>query len=193
MDYLELIPMPPKSTLNLGLTSPGNNYLLELFGHPVLGGKYRADGKCTTPDNGELNALLVTKSVGPFRVTGLKPAVESLEDIFTRVRIEVPGLYAILGTSGMLCSRFTKIKQSDGSFKIGPKVSNHSWGAALDINLGGKLDTPGNNKTQRGLLILSTYFNSAGWYWGGAFPTEDAMHFEASKSLLSKWHKAGQI
>jgi hypothetical protein len=93
----------------------------------------------------------------------------------------------------MLCSRFTKIKQKDGSLKIGPGVSNHSWGAALDINLGGNLDAQGNDRTQRGLLILSTYFNAAGWYWGAAFPVEDAMHFEASTSLLARWRAGGEL
>jgi len=110
-----------------------------------------------------------------------------------RVKQEVPELYGILASSGMLCARFTKIRQPDGSMKIGPGVSNHSWGAALDINLGGKLDPQGNNKTQRGLLILSTYFNAAGWYWGAAFPVEDAMHFEASRSLLARWKAAGEL
>jgi hypothetical protein len=145
-----------------------------MFGHPVQGGAYRPDGKCTTPNNPSFTPLLVTKNVGPFKVTGLRPAVNSLQEVLERVKHEVPDLYAILGSSGMLCSRFTKIRRPDGTIKIGPSISNHSWGAALDINLGGNLDAQGNDKTQRGLLILSTYFNAAGWYWGAAFPVEDA-------------------
>ena len=193
MNYLELVSVPPKNTFNLGLTSPGNDYMLQLFGHPVVGGAYRADGKCTDPNSPTFTPLLITDDVGPFNVTGLRPAVRSLQDIFVRIRNEIPDLYVILRSSGMLCSRFTKIKQQDGTIKIGPGVSNHSWGAALDINLSGQLDAQGNNKTQRGLLILSTYFNAAGWYWGAAFPTEDAMHFEASKSLLARWKTSGQL
>jgi D-alanyl-D-alanine carboxypeptidase len=193
MNFLELIPVPPKNTFNLGLTSPKNDHMLELFGHPVEGGAYRSDGKCTQPNSPTFTPLLVTQNVGPFRVTGLRPAVLSLRDILTRVKQEVPDLYAMLGSSGMLCSRFTKIRQPDGSMKIGPGVSNHSWGAALDINLSGNLDAQGNNRTQRGLLILATYFNAAGWYWVAAFPVEDAMHFEASKSLLARWKTAGEF
>jgi len=193
VNYLELIPIPPKSTFNLGLTSPGNTYMLGLFGHPVLGGVYRPDGNCTTPNNPAFTPLIITKNVGPFKVTGLRPAIKSLEEVFVRVKQEVPELYELLGSSGMLCSRFTKIRQANGSMKIGPGISNHSWGAALDINLNGTLDVPGNNKTQRGLLILSAYFNAAGWYWGAAFPVEDAMHFEASKSLLARWKAAGEL
>ena len=193
MNFLELIPVPPKNTFNLGLTSPGNSYMLGLFGHPVQGAAYRGDGKCTQPNSPPFTQLLVTRNVGAFKVTGLRPAVQSLQEVLTRVQQELPDLFAILGSSGMLCARFTKIKQPDGSIKIGPGVSNHSWGAATDINLGGNLDAQGNGKTQRGLLILSTYFNASGWYWGAAFPVEDAMHFEASKSLLSRWKAAGEL
>lgn len=141
----------------------------------------------------ELHALLATRNVGPFKATGLRPALRSLQEVLARVQLEVPDLYALLKSSGMLCSRFTKIRQPDGSMRIGPGISNHSWGAAIDINLGGHLDAQGNGKTQRGLLILSTYFNAAGWYWGAAFPVEDAMHFEASRSLLARWKQAGEI
>lgn len=193
MNFLELIPVPPKNTFNLGLTSPRNSYMLNLFGHPVVGAAYRLDGKCTQPNNPTLTPLIVTKNVGPFKVTGLRPAVQSLQDVLARVKQEIPDLYALLGSSGMLCSRFTKIKQPDGSTKIGPGISNHSWGAALDINVDGNLDAQGNNKTQRGLLILSSYFNAAGWYWGAGFPVEDAMHFEASKSLLARWKAADEL
>lgn len=193
MNFLDLVPVPPKHTFNVGLTSPGNTHMINMFGHPVQGAAYRSDGECTQPNNRTFISLLVTKNVGPFTVTGLRPAVASLHEILGRVKQEIPDLYAILGSSGMLCSRFMKIKRPDGTIRIGPGISNHSWGAALDINLGGHLDAQGNDKTQRGLLILSTYFNAAGWYWGAAFPVEDAMHFEASKSLLARWKAAGEL
>lgn len=191
MTYLDLVPLPPENTFNLGLTSPGNSYMLKLFGHPVVNAAYRPDGRCTSPNSPTFKPLLATRNVGPFKVTGLEPAIHSLQSIMMRVKEEVPDLYVLLGSAGMLCSRFTKIKRPDGTIRIGPNVSNHSWGAAIDIKLGGNLDSQGNDKTQRGLMILSTYFNSAGWYWGAAFPVEDAMHFEASKSLLARWRRTG--
>ena len=85
------------------------------------------------------------------------------------------------------------IRQPDGSLKIGPSISNHSWGTAIDINVGGVLDKQGNNLTQRGLLVAAPYFNDAGWYWGAAFGTEDAMHFEVSKGTLQSWKVSGKI
>lgn len=193
MSYTDLVNVPPKDTFNLGLTSPRNKDMLNYFGHPVRHGRYNADGSCSTPNNTTFSNRLRTRSVGPFRTTGIEPAIESLKDVFSRVESEVPDLYAILGTAGMQCARYTKIKRPDGSIRIGPNLSNHSWGTAIDIKLDGQLDAQGNNKVQRGLLILSSYFNSAGWYWGAAFPTEDAMHFEASRSLLARWKRDGAI
>ena len=193
VNYLERIPVPPASTFNIGLTSAKNAQMLELFGHPVLGGAYRPDGKCTPPTNTSFKKLVATRDVGPFRLTGIKPALEAVTGIFFRVRSEVPDLYALLRTEGMLCARFTKIKRPNGTIKIGPGVSNHSFGTAVDIKLSNSLDDQGDGKTQRGLLVLSAYFNSAGWYWGAAFPVEDAMHFEASRSLLLTWRKSGLL
>ena len=94
MDFLELIPVPPKTTFNLGLTSPGNQHMLELFGHPVKNGAYRADGKCTPPDNVTFKVRMETRDVGPFRATGLRPALQSLTEALGRVREEVPELHA---------------------------------------------------------------------------------------------------
>lgn len=187
MDYLELISLPPKDTFNLGLTAPDNRYMVDLFGHTVKDGAYDKKGECTRPDNADFVGRLKTRNVGPFRATGLAPALDSLRDVLSRVKEEVPELYAILGTAGMHCSRYVKIRRPDGTLQIGPNISNHSWGTAIDITLNGVTDVQGNDKVQRGLLILSAYFNAAGWYWGAAFPTEDGMHFEASRSLVAKW------
>ncbi|MCU0649492.1 MAG: hypothetical protein MUF00_15980 [Gemmatimonadaceae bacterium] len=105
MDFLELVPVPPKDTFNVRLTSPGSRHMLDLLGHPVKGGTYRPDGECTTPNNPSFTPLLVTRSVGPFRVTGLRPAVQSLQDVLLRVRNELPELHALLGSAGMLLGR----------------------------------------------------------------------------------------
>lgn len=193
MNYLEILPVPAKGTFNIGLTSPKNADMISLFGHPVIGGVYDSKGKCTPVNNPDFKKKLATRNVGPFNVTGLNIALDSLTSIFNRVQQEVPDLYSLLQTEGMLCARFTKVKQANGLIKIGPNISNHSWGSALDIKLASNLDVQGDNKVQRGLLVLSTYFNAAGWYWGAAFPTEDGMHFEASKSLLANWRKAGLV
>lgn len=188
IDYLELIPKPDPSTVNVDLASPKLSTLRRTLGEP------RDDytGSCQKV-TGPLKSRIVTKSVGPFRCTGVDQAVEALAEILSAVKREVPDLYAILGTAGMTCARRVKVRQRDGSIKLGKKPSNHSWGLAIDIKLKDALDKQGDNKCYRGLLILSRYFNSAGWYWGVTFPTEDGMHFEVSEQLLRRWHKDGKL
>lgn len=193
VDYLERIPIPPRQTFNVGLTSAGNEQMLELFGHPVKNARYDKTGECTPPNNPKFVARLETRSVGPFRVTGIRPAIDSMTLVLDRVKAELPDLWEKLGSAGMHCARFTKIRQPDGSLKIGPNISNHTFGTAIDIKIDGTLDRQGDGKTLRGLLVLSAYFNAANWYWGAGFTTEDAMHFEVSKGLLSRWKTAGTI
>jgi hypothetical protein len=69
----------------------------------------------------------VTTDVGPFRVTGLRPAVESLAAIFLKVRRLRPRLR----TAGMMCCR--NVRGSSRS------ISNHAWGTAIDMKIDGEL------------------------------------------------------
>src|SRR3954447_14354286 len=187
-EYLELIAKPDASTVNVGLSSPKLSTLRSILGEP------RSDytGSCQ-PITGPFKSRVVTKSVGPFKCTGVDVAVAALADILAAVKKEVPDLHDILGTAGMACARRVKVRQKDGTIKLGKNPSNHSWGLAVDIKLKGALDVQGDDKCFRGLLILSRYFNAAGWYWGVSFPTEDAMHFEVAESTLKRWNKDGKL
>jgi hypothetical protein len=187
-DYLELIPKPGPSTVNVGLSSPRLSTLRDLLGEP----RSNYMGACQ-PITGRFKKRIVTKSVGPFRCTGYDVAVDALAQILASVKSELPDLHAILGTAGMACARKVKIRQKDGSIKLGKNPSNHSWGLAIDITLKGTLDVQGDDKCFRGLLILSRYFNAAGWYWGVTFPTEDGMHFEVAERTLKQWKKDGKL
>jgi hypothetical protein len=187
-DYLELIRKPKPSTVNVGLSSPKLSTLRNLLGEP----RSSYTGSCQ-PITGRFKKRIVTKSVGPFRCTGYDVAVEALAQILASVKRELPDLHDLLGTAGMTCARKVKIRQKDGSIKLGRNPSNHSWGLAIDITLKGNLDVQGDDKCFRGLLILSRYFNAAGWYWGVSFPTEDGMHFEVAESTLRQWKKDGKL
>lgn len=138
---------------------------------------------CQPPENPAFVSLVQTHNFGPFRATGLRPAVAALQAILDEVRVKHPDIHARLGTAGMLCCRLVR-----GSTSV---ISNHSWGTAIDLKIDGKLDVRGNGLAQRGLLVISRIFNRHGWYWGAAFPTEDAMHFEASDQLIRKWAASG--
>ena len=187
-NYLEKIPKPAPSTVNVGLSSPKPAFLRTLLGEP----RSSYTGNCQ-PITGPFKNRIVTKSVGPFKCNGFDLAVNALADILAAVKKEIPDLYAILGQDGMACARRVKLLQKDGSIKLGKNPSNHSWGLAIDITLNGALDKQGDDKCYRGLLILSRYFNAAGWYWGVSFPTEDGMHFEVAQSTLKQWKKDGKI
>jgi hypothetical protein len=153
--------------------------MLGLIGNP----RGRYDQECRPVTNEKIRALIVTKDVGPFRVTGLRPAVQTLEVILAEVKREQPAIHAVLGTAGMLCARLVRGSTS--------AISNHSWGTAIDLTLEGALDRRGDGRSQVGLLKIHPIFNRHGFFWGAAFPTEDAMHFEASEELIRKWSAEG--
>jgi hypothetical protein len=175
LSYTTRIPIP--SGLNQGLTSPPPSFMLTLLGPP---GPLTKD--CSPSIDPHLAKLIVTQNVGPFRVTGLKPAVSALQRIFARVKHDKPDLYARLGTAGMLCIR--AVRNSSPM-----QYSNHSWGAAVDLTVSNILVPYRANYTLYGLSVLYPYFHAERFDWGAGFaaPNTDPMHFEASQELLESW------
>lgn len=183
-DFLELIPLPAPGGVNQGIHAPTAGFLEQLLGMP----RDSFTGDCQPPNNPSFKRLVTTASIGPFRVTGLKPAVKSLTEIFTDVKHAQPELHDMLASNGMLCCRFRHIHG-----KNVPPPSSHSWGTALDLILGGKTDVQGDRKVLRGLAVLAKFFNAHNWVWGATFPQEDAMHFEVSQELLLRWKDTGVL
>jgi hypothetical protein len=178
--FTKTIPEPTPDSINTGLTNLRQATVMELFGAP----SDRKAEDCGPVTNPRLKAKIVTQSVGPFRVTGHKAAVESLAGVLADVKAADPDLYGILGTAGMLCAR---------KVRGGESWSNHSWGFAVDLTVGGKLDTRGDGFVQVGLMRLYPFFHKAGWWWGAEFPTEDGMHFEIADETIRKWAKEGRL
>ena len=181
-NILKPVPRPAASTINQGLTAVGNAYVLGKLGEPLVNGGYNT--LCQMPTNPKLRRNLVLDSVGPFRVTGLVPAVLSLKGVMADIAKEQPAVYAGLGSAGMLCCRLVR-----GSATA---ISNHSWGTAIDLTLNGVLDAYGDDKVQHGLTLIAPIFQRHGWFWGAAFRKEDGMHFEGSKALIDQWAAALQ-
>lgn len=175
-DLLRPVPRPVRG-INQGLTAVSNAYMLSALGSPLLDGGYSS--LCQVPTLPRLRRHLVTDTVGPFRVTGLVPAVLSLKAVMADIQAEQPAAYAALGTAGMLCCRL--VRGSDTA------ISNHSWGTAIDLTLNGVLDAYGDDRVQHGLTLIAPIFNRHGWYWGAAFSKEDGMHFEGSRALVEQW------
>jgi hypothetical protein len=115
----------------------------------------------------------------------LRPAIDSLRNVFAKIEATDPDLYARINTAGSLCVRL--IRGSSSS------ISTHAFGLSLDLNIDGKLDTLGDGRTQLGLTILADFFRNEGWYWGAGFGREDSMHFEASRDLVERWIEEGKL
>lgn len=182
-DWSKRVKCPKANEINTGLSSSSASFMVEKFGMP----RAQLTADCAPVTSPSLKKLLVKKKIPQIgTVTGLKPAIESLERIMAKVKANDanhPGLFQQIGTAGMLCCRRIRRKPSQ---PIVNKPSNHSFGAAIDITINGKLDAVGDGMVQEGLLALYPYFREEGWYWGAEFsgPHEDAMHFEMAKETI---------
>lgn len=170
-----LVPRSTLGQLNSGLSPVSNSYMIQKLGNP----RDSFSSNCQPVTNEKLKKKIKTGSVGPFRVTGLAAAVDSLAKIMTDIAKKQPEVYAVLGSAGMMCCRYVR-----GSTR---SISNHSWGTAIDLTLNRVLDKRGDGMVQYGLTVIAPIFNEHGWYWGAAYKTEDAMHFEVGRALLDKF------
>lgn len=179
----EVIPIP--DDINQGLSSAKQSTMKQILGVP----RDVIDQECRLVRNEPTRSLLVTKNVGPFRVTGLKPAVASLKRVLAEIKVAHRDIFDVLDTAGMLCCR---------RVRNGTNFSNHSWGCAVDIRVAGILDGLGNTrhdgKTLAGLAAMAPFFNEAGWFWGVGFSSfEDGMHFEIADETIRDWHANGKL
>ena len=176
----QLVPIP--AGINVGVSSARQATMIALLGNP----RSQYDDVCRPVTNPALQARMQLADVGPFRVQGLGPAVDSLKLILGEIAVLQPDVAAGLGTAGMLCARLVRGTTTQA-------ISNHSWGTAIDLTLDGILDTRGDNRVQEGLTRIAPVFNRHGWFWGAGFRTEDAMHFEVSDGLIRQWHAQGRL
>ncbi|MFZ0365382.1 MAG: M15 family metallopeptidase [Candidatus Cybelea sp.] len=178
VDYKATVPIP--SGINSGLSFASQATMLTNLGNPGT-----PDPGCG-PVSAALQPLMKTANVGPFQVTGLGPAVDALTRVFSAVQSAKPDLYAVLGTAGMLCVRY--VRGSTTNF------SNHAWGTAIDMTIGGVLTARGSTTVTQGLVDLAPFMAAESFFWGAGFsPTPDGMHFEASNELISQWKANGTI
>lgn len=179
--YAQVVLIANRTEVNRGLQVAGPSYLEEKLGRPrdVL------SDTCEPMTNAALKARLVLEEVGPIRVRMLKPAADSLRRVFDAVNRADPDLYARINTSGSLC-----VRRIRGTVD---RLSTHSYGLAVDLNIDGHLDNFADGKTQLGLTILADFFHAEGWVWGAGFGREDSMHFEVSRRQLDEWLADGSL
>ena len=182
MSYLnELVPMPSASSINGGISPCLTNLLVKRHGMP----RAKLTDECLAVNSIWWSKRMVTKDVGPFRVTGFDLAVEMLTSSLAVVRQKQPTLYGALGTAGMLCCRHVR--------GVPGLLSNHALGMAIDFKIDGVLDPRGDGKVQRGLIDLYGVMKGFGWFWGAEFGIEDSMHFEVGGEVIRQWINQGRL
>ena len=179
--YAQVVLIADRRNVNDGLTIAGSSWLATTFGLP----REELDQTCREMTNERLADKIQTQSVGPITVKMLQPAIDSLREVFEKVRATDPDLYARISTAGSLCVRAIR--------GVTNRASTHSYGLAVDLNIDGRLDTLGDGKTQLGLTILADFFKAEGWVWGASWQREDSMHFEVSRQKLEEWISAGAL
>ena len=112
MAITDLVPIPDE--INPGLHAAKQVTMLSLLGNPR--GHYNDD--CQPVTNPNLRGLIVTADVGPFRVSGLEPAVRSLREVLAEIHDREPEIHASLSSSSMLCAQLVRGSQTS--------ISNHS-------------------------------------------------------------------
>ena len=123
-----------------------------------------------------------------FKLTGIRPALNSVQKVLAAVFAANPDLKTVLSTEGMLCVR--RRKPTSGA--VSKKLSNHSWGPAVDFKIVG-FDAPGNTKQDvpKFIALMVPHFNKEGWLSGIAF--NDSMHFEVADETIKQWSKDGKL
>jgi Fungal chitosanase of glycosyl hydrolase group 75/D-alanyl-D-alanine carboxypeptidase len=169
------VPIPPPDKMNIGLSACTEGSMLGKFGRP---GDLTPD--CSAATGTFRERVRQNFNVGPFKVTGLDYAVESLLQVFSDVQKSNQALFDQVKNEGMLCVRARR-------HNLG-HYSNHSWGTAIDIYFGDDVVPQGLKLAHRGNLLLAPFFNRYGWYWGAGFSGDsvDSMHFELAEETIQK-------
>lgn len=189
--WRKLIPIPRADSINTVYSPASVRTMVEVFGAPV--GTLGKDCKQRANTSPQIRPHIVTRSVGPFTLTGFGPFLDVLDRVFAEYKSRHPEAYADLSHAGVLCVRLVR-----GS---AVQPSNHSWGTAIDLGFGwttvtqangrkvkyANVDVRGDRFTYSGLLDFYAIAKQHGLFWGAGFRTEDAMHFEASDELVRQW------
>ena len=184
--YLEPLDLTSILPINGGLSSASEPTMISILGSPKMPLTIADQPDRASP---KVKALKLTEKLSEHvAVTGIRPAVKSLETVLSEVLQAHPDLAEVLGTEGMLNVRLRK----PTSGKKSKKISNHSWGTAIDFKIIGN-SAPGNTKSKvpRFIAVMVPIFNKHGWYSGIAF--HDTMHFEVAEETVREWSRNGAI
>jgi hypothetical protein len=180
--YRQLVPAPPRAYINSGLTPARHATMMNVFGAP---GRKTQD--CSTPSNQKLLRHIKEKKITPaMSLTGFEPFLDLIKDAMDEVADIYPELYPLVTSAGCLCCRL--VRGSNTYF------SNHSWGTAVDLKIGGILAPLNATKIPQGLLNLYPFFHKRKIFWAQGYNGRtDPMHEEASNELIKEWDLSGIV
>ncbi|GAA0326149.1 hypothetical protein GCM10009087_40580 [Sphingomonas oligophenolica] len=181
----DLVPLNSILPFNIGLSSASEETMISCLGRP--------EPPLTIEDQPDhasaaVKALLVDEHIAQVHAHGIRPAVNSLRTALTNAFKDFPELATALRADGMLVVRLRRPTSGIPSHKI----SNHSWGTAIDFMLAGQ-NAPGatGDRLPYFVALLIPYFNHEGWYSGVGF--HDDMHFEVADTTIQKWAADGLL
>jgi hypothetical protein len=176
--YPSSVPLPASQPI----PSPTTAQLLATLGTPS---QHLQSWVCGKLENKSLSSLLGTDSIGPLKVTLLKPALVSLKAIFAEIAKTQPDLIQGASNLGTLCVRTTRPAPGGSG-----RLSAHAFGTAIDIAFGHKGPSLWDNASQS---RAAPFFERAGWTWGGRWKQPDPIHFEVGGSLIASWAASGKL
>ena len=184
--FMEMVPIKSILPINVDLSPAQEATMISILGSPTTPLTTSCqNNKAST----KVKDLMETRKITDvFRLTGIKPALDSIQTVLKKVFAQTPGLEAVLSTEGMLCVR--RRKPTSGA--VSKKLSNHSWGTAVDFKIVG-FPAPGNTKQNvpKFIALMIPHFNKEGWLSGIAF--NDSMHFEVADETIKTWSAKGKI
>ncbi|WP_189478832.1 M15 family metallopeptidase [Mesorhizobium sp. M1E.F.Ca.ET.063.01.1.1] len=188
--YAAMVPLQGLLPINVGLKPAREETMISALGSPEMPLTIQDQPDRASP---LVKALKVTERLSINAApTGIKPAIASLagilKDAFAQEDQAGHDLESVLDDDGMLAVRYRRPTNGHPSTKI----SNHSWGTAIDFRLVGH-DPPANTHGMipRFIAVLLPFFNGAGWYSGISF--SDTMHFEVADDTIHKWATDGAL
>lgn len=184
--FMASVPISSILPINVGLTPAQEATMISILGSPSI----PLTTACQNAKaSDKVKALQDTRQITPvFKLTGIRPALDSVQKVLKAVFAAEPTLQSVLSTEGMLCVR--RRKPTSGA--VSKKLSNHSWGTAVDFKVVG-FDAPGNTKQSvpKFIALMVPLFHQEGWVSGIAF--NDSMHFEVADETIKQWSKQGKL
>lgn len=174
----DLVPLPDRSRINVGVSPCPTSLLVSRFGPP----RDLVTDECRAITSPSWERRMVTGVVGRSRVRGHHLAVDLFRRAFAALEQADPDLHGRVGSTGMLCVRHVRGRPD--------VLSNHALGLALDVTIDGTVDLR-DDEVQHGLVTLHDVLAPFGIFWGAGLRAEDSIHFEVGAETVHRWLDEG--